>query len=111
MRRWQRSCPSRATSLWASQVGDMAVPGSSHGSVLGVRCGRLRASWTWELEHWEPEATDMSSVSPHSPTQDTYSKRFIPVSSISRVASVGDQKFEVVTNNRNFVFRAENDGE
>ncbi|KAK2513518.1 Arap1 [Columba guinea] len=41
--------------------------------------------------------------------RDAYSKRFIPVSSISRVASVGDQKFEVVTNNRNFVFRAESD--
>lgn len=53
----------------------------------------------------------MSSVSPHSLTQDTYSKRLIPVSSISRVSSIGDQKFEVVTNNRNFVFRAENDGE
>ncbi|KAM4789058.1 LOW QUALITY PROTEIN: arf-GAP with Rho-GAP domain, ANK repeat and PH domain-containing protein 1 [Cyanocitta cristata] len=43
--------------------------------------------------------------------KDTYSKRLIPVSSISRVASVGDQKFEVVTNNRNFVFRAENDAD
>ncbi|NWR98826.1 ARAP1 protein, partial [Motacilla alba] len=42
---------------------------------------------------------------------DTYSKRLIPVSSISRVSSVGDQKFEVVTNNRNFVFRAENDAD
>ncbi|NWY28585.1 ARAP1 protein, partial [Pheucticus melanocephalus] len=43
--------------------------------------------------------------------KDTYSKRLIPVSSISHVASVGDQKFEVVTNNRNFVFRAENDAD
>ncbi|NWX27471.1 ARAP1 protein, partial [Notiomystis cincta] len=43
--------------------------------------------------------------------KDAYSKRLIPVSSISRVASVGDQKFEVVTNNRNFVFRAENDAD
>lgn len=43
--------------------------------------------------------------------QDAYSKRFIPVSSISRVTSIGDQKFEVITNNRNFVFRAESDGE
>ncbi|NXL77679.1 ARAP1 protein, partial [Leptocoma aspasia] len=42
---------------------------------------------------------------------DTYSKRLIPVSSISRVSSVGDQKFEVVTNNRNFMFRAENDAD
>ncbi|NXJ55337.1 ARAP1 protein, partial [Spizaetus tyrannus] len=43
--------------------------------------------------------------------QDAYSKRFIPVSSISRVTSVGDQKFEVITNNRNFVFRAESDAD
>ncbi|XP_074996558.1 arf-GAP with Rho-GAP domain, ANK repeat and PH domain-containing protein 1 [Calonectris borealis] len=43
--------------------------------------------------------------------KDAYSKRFIPVSCISRVASVGDQKFEVITNNRNFVFRAESDAE
>ncbi|XP_017691519.1 PREDICTED: arf-GAP with Rho-GAP domain, ANK repeat and PH domain-containing protein 1 isoform X1 [Lepidothrix coronata] len=43
--------------------------------------------------------------------KDTYSKRLIPVSSISRVTSVGDQKFEVITNNRNFVFRAESDAE
>ncbi|KAF1650088.1 Arf-GAP with Rho-GAP domain, ANK repeat and PH domain-containing protein 1, partial [Eudyptes chrysocome] len=43
--------------------------------------------------------------------KDAYSKRFIPVSSISRVAGVGDQKFEVVTNNRNFVFRAESDAD
>ncbi|XP_057277153.1 arf-GAP with Rho-GAP domain, ANK repeat and PH domain-containing protein 1 [Pezoporus wallicus] len=43
--------------------------------------------------------------------KDAYSKRFIPVSSISRIASVGDQKFEVITNNRNFVFRAESDAE
>ncbi|KAM6212419.1 arf-GAP with Rho-GAP domain, ANK repeat and PH domain-containing protein 1 isoform 2-T2 [Sarcoramphus papa] len=41
--------------------------------------------------------------------KDAYSKRFIPVSSISRIASIGDQKFEVITNNRNFVFRAESD--
>uniref|UniRef100_A0A8D0F6R8 ArfGAP with RhoGAP domain, ankyrin repeat and PH domain 1 n=1 Tax=Strix occidentalis caurina TaxID=311401 RepID=A0A8D0F6R8_STROC len=43
--------------------------------------------------------------------KDTYSKRFIPVSSISRIASIGDQKFEVITNNRNFVFRAESDAD
>ncbi|NWZ58366.1 ARAP1 protein, partial [Haliaeetus albicilla] len=43
--------------------------------------------------------------------QDAYSKRFIPVSSISRVTSIGDQKFEVITNNRNFVFRAESDAD
>uniref|UniRef100_A0A8V5HA22 Uncharacterized protein n=1 Tax=Melopsittacus undulatus TaxID=13146 RepID=A0A8V5HA22_MELUD len=43
--------------------------------------------------------------------KDAYSKRFIPVSSISRITSVGDQKFEVITHNRNFVFRAESDAD
>nr|XP_033803816.1 arf-GAP with Rho-GAP domain, ANK repeat and PH domain-containing protein 1 isoform X2 [Geotrypetes seraphini] len=43
--------------------------------------------------------------------KDMYSKRFIPVTSISRVSSVGDQKFEVTTCNRNFVFRAESDSD
>ncbi|XP_066476307.1 arf-GAP with Rho-GAP domain, ANK repeat and PH domain-containing protein 1 [Tiliqua scincoides] len=41
--------------------------------------------------------------------KDIYSKRLIPVSSITRVASIGDQKFEVITNNRTFAFRAESD--
>ncbi|XP_069059876.1 arf-GAP with Rho-GAP domain, ANK repeat and PH domain-containing protein 1 isoform X2 [Pleurodeles waltl] len=43
--------------------------------------------------------------------KDMYSKRFIPVTSICRVAAIGDQKFEVMTSNRNFVFRAESDAE
>ncbi|XP_030412327.1 arf-GAP with Rho-GAP domain, ANK repeat and PH domain-containing protein 1 isoform X1 [Gopherus evgoodei] len=43
--------------------------------------------------------------------KDTYSKRFIPVTSIVRVASIGDQKFEVITNSRTFAFRAESDAD
>nr|XP_033718234.1 arf-GAP with Rho-GAP domain, ANK repeat and PH domain-containing protein 1 isoform X8 [Tursiops truncatus] len=43
--------------------------------------------------------------------KDAYSKRFVPVSCISRVAAIGDQKFEVITNNRTFAFRAESDAE
>ncbi|XP_060015914.1 arf-GAP with Rho-GAP domain, ANK repeat and PH domain-containing protein 1 isoform X5 [Lagenorhynchus albirostris] len=43
--------------------------------------------------------------------KDAYSKRFVPVACISRVAAIGDQKFEVVTNNRTFAFRAESDAE
>ncbi|XP_015672341.1 arf-GAP with Rho-GAP domain, ANK repeat and PH domain-containing protein 1-like [Protobothrops mucrosquamatus] len=42
---------------------------------------------------------------------DVYSKRFILVASISQVSSIGDQKFEVITNNRTFAFRAESDAE
>ncbi|XP_074160101.1 arf-GAP with Rho-GAP domain, ANK repeat and PH domain-containing protein 1 isoform X3 [Sminthopsis crassicaudata] len=43
--------------------------------------------------------------------KDAYSKRFIPVSSISRVSGISDQKFEVITHNRTFVFRTESDAE
>ncbi|KAI5625392.1 arf-GAP with Rho-GAP domain, ANK repeat and PH domain-containing protein 1, partial [Silurus asotus] len=43
--------------------------------------------------------------------KDVYSKRIIPTSSITTVSSVGDQKFEVVTHNRTFLFRAESDME
>nr|XP_031316132.1 arf-GAP with Rho-GAP domain, ANK repeat and PH domain-containing protein 1 isoform X1 [Camelus dromedarius] len=43
--------------------------------------------------------------------KDAYSKRFVPVTCISRVAAIGDQKFEVITNNRTFAFRAESDAE
>ncbi|KAM3934788.1 arf-GAP with Rho-GAP domain, ANK repeat and PH domain-containing protein 1 isoform 2-T4 [Leptodactylus fuscus] len=43
--------------------------------------------------------------------KDMYSKRLIKTSCITKVASSGDQKFEVATSNRNFVFRAESDAE
>ncbi|XP_053312586.1 arf-GAP with Rho-GAP domain, ANK repeat and PH domain-containing protein 1 [Spea bombifrons] len=43
--------------------------------------------------------------------KDMYSKRFIKTSSISQVTSGKDQKFEVSTSNRNFVFRAESDAD
>nr|XP_051707100.1 arf-GAP with Rho-GAP domain, ANK repeat and PH domain-containing protein 1 isoform X2 [Oryctolagus cuniculus] len=43
--------------------------------------------------------------------KDAYSKRFVAVACISRVAATGDQKFEVITHNRTFSFRAESDVE
>ncbi|XP_045149051.1 arf-GAP with Rho-GAP domain, ANK repeat and PH domain-containing protein 1 isoform X2 [Echinops telfairi] len=43
--------------------------------------------------------------------KEAYSKRFVPVACISHVAAIGDQKFEVITNNRTFAFRAESDAE
>uniref|UniRef100_A0A8B9BDI7 ArfGAP with RhoGAP domain, ankyrin repeat and PH domain 1 n=1 Tax=Anser brachyrhynchus TaxID=132585 RepID=A0A8B9BDI7_9AVES len=96
-----------AASLCASRRHGDAKGRCPHGTtgwVLGccqhgVGCGVPRASWT-------PTLPFRGRSRP-----DAYSKRFIPVSSISRVASVGDQKFEVVTNNRNFVFRAESDAD
>ncbi|XP_016405487.1 arf-GAP with Rho-GAP domain, ANK repeat and PH domain-containing protein 1, partial [Sinocyclocheilus rhinocerous] len=43
--------------------------------------------------------------------KDVYSKRIIPTVSITGVVNVGEQKFEVVTHNRTFLFRAESDCE
>ncbi|XP_047449839.1 arf-GAP with Rho-GAP domain, ANK repeat and PH domain-containing protein 1-like isoform X2 [Mugil cephalus] len=43
--------------------------------------------------------------------KDVYSKGIISTAFITNVTSVGELKFEVVTNNRTFIFRAESDAE
>lgn len=43
--------------------------------------------------------------------QEVDSKGFISTACITNVNSVGDVKFEVVTNNRTFIFRADSEGE
>uniref|UniRef100_A0AAZ3SKD8 ArfGAP with RhoGAP domain, ankyrin repeat and PH domain 1 n=1 Tax=Oncorhynchus tshawytscha TaxID=74940 RepID=A0AAZ3SKD8_ONCTS len=43
--------------------------------------------------------------------KEVYSKRIIPTAAITGVTNVGEQKFEVVTTNRTFLFRAESDCE
>ncbi|KAM6946388.1 arf-GAP with Rho-GAP domain, ANK repeat and PH domain-containing protein 1 [Aplochiton taeniatus] len=43
--------------------------------------------------------------------KDVYSKRIISTSSITGVSNVGELKFEVVTHNRTFLFRAESETE
>ncbi|XP_031429935.1 arf-GAP with Rho-GAP domain, ANK repeat and PH domain-containing protein 1 [Clupea harengus] len=43
--------------------------------------------------------------------KEVYSKRIIPTGCITGVICVGEQKFEVVTHNRTFLFRAESDAE
>lgn len=44
------------------------------------------------------------------PIQEKYSKGMIPLSAISTVRVQGDNKFEVVTTQRTFVFRVEKEG-
>lgn len=39
-----------------------------------------------------------------------YSKGIISTAFITKVTAVGDLKFEVVTSNRTFIFKAENEG-
>ncbi|KAM5181387.1 arf-GAP with Rho-GAP domain, ANK repeat and PH domain-containing protein 1 isoform 2-T2 [Mantella aurantiaca] len=43
--------------------------------------------------------------------KDVYSKRMIRTGAVAKVVAMGDQKFEVATSNRNFMFRAESDAE
>uniref|UniRef100_A0A674BBM2 ArfGAP with RhoGAP domain, ankyrin repeat and PH domain 1 n=1 Tax=Salmo trutta TaxID=8032 RepID=A0A674BBM2_SALTR len=43
--------------------------------------------------------------------KEVYSKRIIPTAAITGVTNVGEQKFEVVTSNRTFLFKAESDSE
>uniref|UniRef100_A0A8C7MAB6 ArfGAP with RhoGAP domain, ankyrin repeat and PH domain 1 n=1 Tax=Oncorhynchus kisutch TaxID=8019 RepID=A0A8C7MAB6_ONCKI len=43
--------------------------------------------------------------------KEVYSKRIIPTAAITGVTNVGEQKFEVATANRNFLFKAESDSE
>ncbi|TRY82780.1 hypothetical protein DNTS_031985 [Danionella cerebrum] len=43
--------------------------------------------------------------------QEMYSKGLIPISSVKQVRALGENKFEVVTSVRTFVFRAEKEGE
>ncbi|XP_054998940.1 arf-GAP with Rho-GAP domain, ANK repeat and PH domain-containing protein 1 isoform X3 [Sorex araneus] len=54
---------------------------------------------------------DAENLSYFDNNKDIYSKRFISVACISRVAAIGDQKFEVITHSRTFTFRAESDVE
>lgn len=42
--------------------------------------------------------------------QEVYSKGIISTAFMTNVSSVGELKFEVVTNNRTFIFRAESEG-
>ncbi|XP_061684471.1 arf-GAP with Rho-GAP domain, ANK repeat and PH domain-containing protein 1-like isoform X2 [Syngnathoides biaculeatus] len=43
--------------------------------------------------------------------KQVYSKGIIPTASITNVTSVGELKFEVITSNRTFIFKAESDAE
>ncbi|KAG9471772.1 hypothetical protein GDO78_022906 [Eleutherodactylus coqui] len=99
---------------------------SSHGSVGNMDDGEpstqqtpvIKAGW---LDKNPPQGSyifqrrwvklDADYLRYYDSDKDMYSKRLIKTSCITKVASTGDQKFEVATSNRNFVFRAETDAE
>ncbi|XP_069748288.1 arf-GAP with Rho-GAP domain, ANK repeat and PH domain-containing protein 1-like isoform X2 [Narcine bancroftii] len=93
-----------------------ATPSPLTGS--GHLCPLIKAGW---LDKNPPQGTyiyqrrfvrlDADYLRYFENEKDIYSKRVISVRSITRVSYVGEQKFEVVTSNRTFVFRAESDGE
>ncbi|MBN3303978.1 ARAP2 protein, partial [Amia calva] len=54
---------------------------------------------------------DGENVSYYNNDKEMYSKGIIPISAISKVGAVGDNKFEVVTSHRTFIFRVEKEGD
>lgn len=51
-----------------------------------------------------------TNVFPLCLSQDTYPKGVIPLGAIQMARATKDNKFEIVTNHRTFVFRADNEG-
>nr|XP_013000796.1 arf-GAP with Rho-GAP domain, ANK repeat and PH domain-containing protein 1 isoform X1 [Cavia porcellus] len=89
------------------------LPGGSTPATLVIKAGWLyknppQGSYIYQ-KRWV--RLDVDYLRYFDSNKDTYSKRFISVACISRVAAIGDQKFEVITNNRTFAFRAESDAE
>ncbi|XP_043918024.1 arf-GAP with Rho-GAP domain, ANK repeat and PH domain-containing protein 2 [Protopterus annectens] len=54
---------------------------------------------------------DGHSLAYYNNEKDMYSKGIIPISAISNIRGIGDNKFEVTTSNRTFIFRAEKEGD
>ncbi|KAL4630187.1 arf-GAP with Rho-GAP domain, ANK repeat and PH domain-containing protein 2 isoform X1 [Arapaima gigas] len=54
---------------------------------------------------------DGENISYYNNDKDMYSKGFVPISAVSNVRSLGDNKFELVTPHRVFVFRVEKEGD
>ncbi|XP_078063210.1 arf-GAP with Rho-GAP domain, ANK repeat and PH domain-containing protein 1-like, partial [Mustelus asterias] len=93
-------------------------PAPKHGVDTSQLCPIIKAGW---LDKNPPQGSyiyqrrfvklDPDYLRYFENDKEVYSKRVISVKSITQVSSVGDQKFEVITSNRTFVFRAESDGE
>ncbi|XP_061485133.1 arf-GAP with Rho-GAP domain, ANK repeat and PH domain-containing protein 1 isoform X2 [Rhineura floridana] len=92
---WLDKNPPQGTTLLTHRAPQLTVFSGSRSYIYQKRWVKLDSNY---LRYFDSE-------------KDVYSKRLIPVSSITRVASIGDQKFEVVTNNRTFTFRAESDAD
>ncbi|KAJ8269315.1 hypothetical protein COCON_G00119220 [Conger conger] len=54
---------------------------------------------------------DGENISYYNNDKEMYSKGLVPISAVTRVRGLGDNKFEVVTSLRTFVFRVENEGD
>ncbi|XP_077782956.1 arf-GAP with Rho-GAP domain, ANK repeat and PH domain-containing protein 1 isoform X2 [Podarcis muralis] len=92
---WLDKNPPQGTTLLTHRAPQLTVFSGSRSYIYQKRWVKLDSD---NLRYFDNE-------------KDVYSKRLIPICCITRVASIGDQKFEVITNNRTFAFRAESDAD
>lgn len=109
----RRSTGSLSSGISSSHSGNMEDNDPSTQQTTVIRAGWLdknppQGSYIFQ-KRWVKLDTDYLRY--FDSDKDVYSKRMIKTNSIAKVASMGDQKFEVATSNRNFMFRAESDAE
>lgn len=66
---------------------------------------------TWKVPNWKQiDECLFLFLAQMAFLQDTYPKGVIPLGAIQMARAAKDNKFEIVTNQRTFVFRADNEG-
>ncbi|XP_042616728.1 arf-GAP with Rho-GAP domain, ANK repeat and PH domain-containing protein 2-like isoform X1 [Cyprinus carpio] len=98
-----------------SQTEDSISP---YACFYGTRAAATKAGW---LDKLSPQGNcvfqrrwvklEGGNLTYYNSDKEMYSKGLIPVSAVKQVCALGENKFEVVTSVRTFVFRAEKEGE
>ncbi|XP_016328359.1 arf-GAP with Rho-GAP domain, ANK repeat and PH domain-containing protein 2-like, partial [Sinocyclocheilus anshuiensis] len=91
---------------------------SPYACFYGTRTAATKAGW---LDKLSPQGNyvfqrrwvklEGGNLTYYNSDKEMYSKGLIPVSAVKQVCALGENKFEVVTSVRTFVFRAEKEGE
>ncbi|XP_048041578.1 arf-GAP with Rho-GAP domain, ANK repeat and PH domain-containing protein 2 isoform X1 [Megalobrama amblycephala] len=91
---------------------------SPYACFYGIRHSAAKAGW---LDKLSPQGNRVfqrrwvklegGNLTYYNSDKEMYSKGLIPISAVKQVRALGENKFEVVTSVRTFVFRAEKEGE
>ncbi|KAK9972060.1 hypothetical protein ABG768_025391 [Culter alburnus] len=91
---------------------------SPYACFYGIRNSGAKAGW---LDKLSPQGNRVfqrrwvklegGNLTYYNSDKEMYSKGLIPISAVKQVRALGENKFEVVTSVRTFVFRAEKEGE